>query len=158
MLFSGPIAFTAPWVLAALAVLPLVWWLLRLTPPVPRLVRFPALGLLRDLMAREETPARTPPWLLVLRLAIGALVIVGLAGPVWHSDAALPGGGPVLLVIDDGWSAARDWPARQQLLAELLTRAERQDRPVMVVTTAPVAMPGGVAGGTGNGGGGAVAG
>ena len=152
MLFSGPIAFTAPWVLAALAVLPLVWWLLRLTPPVPRLVRFPALGLLRDLMAREETPARTPPWLLVLRLAIGALVIVGLAGPVWHSDAALPGGGPVLLVIDDGWSAARDWPARQQLLAELLTRAERQDRPVMVVTTAPVAMPGGVAGGTGNGG------
>jgi hypothetical protein len=143
MLVLGPIAFAAPWVLGAVVVLPVIWWLLRLTPPVPRLVRFPAVRLLRDLMAREETPARTPPWLLALRLAIGLLVIVALAEPVLHSDAALPGGGPVLLVIDDGWSAARDWPARQRLLAELLTRAERQDRPVVVVTTAPVATPGG---------------
>ncbi len=150
MLALGPIAFAAPWLLGAVVVLPVVWWLLRLTPPVPRLVRFPAVRLLRDLMAREETPAQTPPWLLVLRLAIGALVIVALAGPVLHSNAALPGGGPVVLVIDDGWSAARDWPARQTLLAELLTRAERQGRPVVVAATAPVATLGGTgADGTG---------
>ena len=28
--------FAAPWVLLALPALPLLWWLLRVTPPAPR--------------------------------------------------------------------------------------------------------------------------
>ena len=28
--------FAAPWVLLALPLLPLLWWLLRVTPPAPR--------------------------------------------------------------------------------------------------------------------------
>ena len=32
----GPIAFAAPWLLLALAALPVIWWLLRVTPPAPR--------------------------------------------------------------------------------------------------------------------------
>ena len=47
---------------------------LRLTPPAPRRVRFPALRLLKDLPQQEETPARTPPWLLLLRLLLAACV------------------------------------------------------------------------------------
>ena len=31
-----PLAFAAPAVLAALVALPIIWWLLRLTPPRPR--------------------------------------------------------------------------------------------------------------------------
>ncbi len=142
MLVLGPIAFAAPWVLAAVVALPVLWWLLRLTPPVPRLVRFPAVRLLRDLYAHEETPAHTPWWLLLLRLAIAGLVILALAGPVLHPDAELPGRGPLLLVIDDGWSAARDWSARVQVADGLLTRAERQDRAVVIAATAPEAKPG----------------
>jgi hypothetical protein len=142
MLALGPIAFAVPWVLGAVLLLPVVWWLLRLTPPAPRRVRFPAVRLLHGLIAREETPAHTPPWLLLLRLIIGALVIVALAEPVLHSDAPLPGTGPILLVIDNGWSAARDWPARQQMMADVLTRAERQSRLVVVAATAPMAAPG----------------
>ncbi len=38
-----PIGFAAPWVLAALAALPVLWWLLRTTPPQPAHVKFPAL-------------------------------------------------------------------------------------------------------------------
>ena len=37
MLNLGVIGFISPWVLAALAALPLIWWLLRITPPAPRL-------------------------------------------------------------------------------------------------------------------------
>src|SRR5687768_5152739 len=64
MLSAGLIAFTAPWVLAALAALPIIWWLLRVTPPAPRLVRFPAIRLLFRLREKEDTPAKTPWWLL----------------------------------------------------------------------------------------------
>ena len=138
MLTLGPLAFATPWSLGAALLLPALWWLVRLTPPAPRPVRFPALRLLRDLTAQEQTPARTPPWLLALRLALALLVILALAGPLWHPGAALPGGGPLVLVIDDGWSAAPSWPERLRTLSRLLTRAEREKRPLVLATTAPV--------------------
>ncbi|MEI6556937.1 MAG: DUF4159 domain-containing protein [Rhodospirillaceae bacterium] len=140
MLTLGPLAFTTPWMLGGALAVPALWWLVRLTPPAPRLVPFPALRLLRDLTAREETPAGTPPWLLALRLAIALLLILGLAGPLWHPVAALPGSGPLVLVIDDGWSAAAGWPARLRALSGLLARAEREDRPVVIATTAPAPL------------------
>src|SRR5213082_499785 len=80
-MFTG-LNFTAPWILAGLAVLPAIWWLLRVTPPAPRRVSFPPLRLLRGLTATEETPARTPWWLLLLRMIVAALIIVALAEPI----------------------------------------------------------------------------
>ena len=56
MLELGPLAFASPWILAALALLPLLWWLLRVTPPAPRHVRFPAIRLLFGLESPERTP------------------------------------------------------------------------------------------------------
>ncbi|WP_199445689.1 BatA domain-containing protein, partial [Acidisphaera rubrifaciens] len=47
--------FAAPWVLLTLPALPLLWWLLRITPPEPRRQSFPAIRLLVGLEASEET-------------------------------------------------------------------------------------------------------
>jgi hypothetical protein len=128
--------FAAPWVLLALAVLPALWWLLRVTPPAPRVQDFPAIRLLAGLRAREETAARTPIWLLLLRILAAALLIAGLARPVLDAAGALPGAGPLILVIDDGWSAAADWGARINAANAALDRAERAGRPVALLTTA----------------------
>ncbi len=128
--------FAAPWLLLALAALPLLWWLLRVTPPSPRTQSFPAIRLLAGLRADEHTASRTPWWLLALRLLAAALVIVGLAGPVLDAAGGLPGSGPLLLVIDDGWAAASDWTARMQAAGAVLDRAERMGRPVALLTTA----------------------
>ena len=57
------ISVGTPWILAALAALPLLWWLLRVTPPLPRRTFFPPLKLLRGLEDEEQTPAATPWWL-----------------------------------------------------------------------------------------------
>ncbi|MEO8713457.1 MAG: BatA domain-containing protein, partial [Acetobacteraceae bacterium] len=129
-------SFAAPWVLLALTALPLLWWLLRVTPPAPRRESFPAIRLLAGLKAREETPARTPPWLLALRLLAAGLVILGLAGPVRDRGSVLPGQGPVLLVIDNGWASAADWPARMQAAGRALDRAARAGRPAALLATA----------------------
>lgn len=102
----GPIAFAAPWVLAALILLPALWFLLRVTPPAPRRMTFPALRLLMGLQAREDVTARTPWWLILLRLLILTLVIIGLARPLLNPVTGAAGGGPLLLVIDDGWASA----------------------------------------------------
>jgi hypothetical protein len=128
--------FAAPWVLLALAALPVLWWLLRVTPPTPRREVFPAIRLLLGLTATAETPSRTPWWLLALRVVAAGLVIVGLARPVLDAGGALPGSGPVLVVVDDGWAAAADWSRRMEGAEELLDRAERAARPVALLTTA----------------------
>jgi hypothetical protein len=139
MLSLGSLAFASPWLLSALVALPIIWWLLRVTPPAPRRVRFPAIRLLLGLTPREETPARTPLWLIVLRTILAALVILGLAHPLINPQTPLAGGGPLILVIDDGWAAAHDWQARQAAAANLLAEAEREDRQIVLVTTAPPA-------------------
>ena len=92
------------------------------------------------LTPREETPARTPLWLIVLRTILAGLVIVGLAHPLINPQSPLAGSGPLILVIDDGWAAAHDWQARQNAALDLLTEAERENRQIVLVTTAPLAI------------------
>ncbi|PWR23281.1 DUF4159 domain-containing protein [Zavarzinia compransoris] len=132
----GAIGFSAPWVLLALASLPAIWWLVRLTPPAPRETRFPALRLLLDIAQRQETPERTPWWLILLRLVLAGLVIVGLAGPVLNPVTAGGTAGPLLIVIDDGWAAAAHWRDRMEALAPRIAAAEAADRPIRLLTTA----------------------
>ncbi len=135
------LSFGAPWILAGLIVLPAIWWLLRVTPPSPRRVAFPPLRLLLGLSAPQETPARTPVWLLALRLFAAALVIIALAEPSIGRPPALSGGGPLVLFVDNGWTAAHAWQARQAALSDALAGAARVDRPVAIVPTATVSTP-----------------
>ena len=129
--------FAAPWVLVALAGLPLLWWLLRVTPPAPRRESFPAIRLLTGLDPTEETAARTPWWLLALRIVASGLVILALARPVLDAGSRFAGTGPVLLVLDNGWASAADWSRRLQAADAVLDRAERSGRSVALLATAP---------------------
>jgi hypothetical protein len=130
-----PLTFAAPLMLAALAALPAIWLLLRVTPPQPRRIDFPPLRILADLLPRRETPARTPPWLLILRLLLATLLILAAAGPIWN-PAATGGTGPLLLVIDNGFPAAHDWRARAAFAEERVADALRESRPVAILATA----------------------
>ncbi|MGB6491255.1 MAG: DUF4159 domain-containing protein [Methylovirgula sp.] len=131
-MFGLPLAFTIPAVLVALAGLPVLYYLLRVTPPRPRRVPFPPLRLILDLRPRDETPAHTPWWLLVLRLAIAAAIILAMAGPVFNP---LPGGEsrPLLLVMDDGWPAAPSWDLRLAAATQRIEEAGRRGQVVGVV-------------------------
>ncbi|SDR14273.1 N-terminal double-transmembrane domain-containing protein [Rhizobiales bacterium GAS113] len=129
--------FSAPLVLLALLALPLLWLILRVTPPQPREIRFPPLRIAADLVPAEESPARTPWWLLLLRLAVAACVILALAGPSFDgSNRAGAVSHPLLVVIDGGWSAAPDWADRIAAAQDAISRAGRADQPVAVVSTA----------------------
>ena len=137
MLALGSIAFAAPWLLIALASLPVLWWLLRAAPPAPRFLPFPAIRLLFGLNPTDETPERTPWWLLLLRLVIAALVIIALARPLLNPAEAPGARGPAVLVIDDGWAAAKNWPGRVAAISLAIDQAERAGKPVVLLTTAP---------------------
>jgi hypothetical protein len=136
MLELGPLAFASPWLLVALASLPVLWWLLRVLPPAPRRLDFPAIRLLLMLRRREETPAHTPLWLILLRMLLATLVILAVAHPLLNRGSEFVGSGPVVLVIDDGWGAARGWADREGAMLALIDRADRAGKPVVVLTTA----------------------
>ncbi len=134
----GALAFLNPWLLAGLAALPIIYWLLRTVPPRPRQVAFPATRILVGLENREKTPAQTPWWLMLIRMLAAALVIFALAEPVLNPDrqAALGGTGPVVLVVDNGWASASRWSMRTRMIDRLIDEAEGQSRAVLVLPTA----------------------
>ena len=131
------LTFANPLALAALLVLPAIWWLLRFTPPRPLMVRFPPFRLLADLVSRENQPEKMPWWLLLLRMALAAFLILAVAGPSFNPNGApVPGSGPLLIVLDNGWAGSKDWERRRDVLDRLLADAEADGTPVAFVTTA----------------------
>lgn len=143
MLVLGPIGFAAPWLLLALAALPILWFLLRAVPPAPLRRRFPGVVLLLGLTDDESQTDKTPWWLLLLRLLAVALVIVAFADPIANPDDEAPGRGPLLVVVDGSWASARDWTRAEDRLDGLLSEATRAGRSVAVanLTDLPAGPP-----------------
>ena len=127
MIGALPLGFAEPLVLIGLLTLPVLWWLLRLIPPRPRRIDFPPTRLLLEIAPKEETPARAPWWLTVIRLALAALVIIAAAGPLWNPPlATMKTRAPIAILIDDGWAAAASWDARVRTAEDIISRADER--------------------------------
>jgi hypothetical protein len=130
-------AFAFPAILGALVVLPVIWWLLRLTPPMPKTEVFPPLKILASVLKREETPSKSPWWLTLLRMLLAAVVIFAIADPVFNPRTnSLSAGGPLVLVIDNSWASAPDWERRVQTADALIGDADSDSVPVVISFTA----------------------
>ncbi|MBA4783584.1 MAG: DUF4159 domain-containing protein [Rhizobiales bacterium] len=135
-MFGTALAFTSPAILGALLLLPLIWWLLRLMPPRPRLQAFPPTRLLAELAHREETPHASPWWLTAIRLLLAALAILALAGPsIRPNQGAVANKNPLIVVLDNGWTTANDWPRRRDAARTLLEDASRAQKPAALIFT-----------------------
>jgi hypothetical protein len=134
MIAGLPLSFAEPVLLLGLLSLPALWWLLRVMPPRPRRIEFPPTRLLFDIAPKEETPSRTPWWLTALRLLAAALVILAAAGPIWNPQTGLAGtSAPLVILLDDGWSAASSWDTRIKAADELIANADSDRRGVALV-------------------------
>ena len=141
MIAGLPLSFAEPMLLLGLLSLPALWWLLRVMPPRPRRIEFPPTRLLFDIQPKEETPSRTPWWLTLLRLLAAALVIFAAAGPIWNPQTGLASSKvPLVILLDDGWSAASSWDARIRAADELIANADNDRRGVALIPLSPVAF------------------
>ena len=116
----GSLTLLAPLTLLGLLALPIIWWIMRISPPQPRRQAFPPLRILQDIDADEQTPDKTPLWLLLFRIFMAALIIFALAKPIFQSQetSRLK---PLTLIIDQSVTAAPHW-------AEIITDAEARSR------------------------------
>ena len=132
-----PFTFGFPAILWGLLALPVIWWLLRLTPPKPQTEVFPPLKILARVLKKEETPHQSPWWLTLLRLLMAALVVLALAEPVFNPREQLPASGSALaLVVDNGWASAPDWDRRVATAERLIDDANSNGVPVVLAFTA----------------------
>ncbi len=131
----GPLLFATPLALLALIGLPLLWYVLRATPPQPRVQVLPSFALFEDMGAKEETPDKTPWWIILLRMLIVALAIIGLSTPIWsppEQQESMASDRDVLLIVDDGWTAAPNWSAIEDAALDTLSGINR-DRGVFLL-------------------------
>src|SRR5260221_13354897 len=151
MIAGLPLTFAEPLLLLGLLSLPVLWWLLRVMPPRPQRIAFPPTRLLFWIAAKEETPSRSPWWLTLLRLLAAALIIFAAAGPIWNPQTGLATSkAPLVILLDDGWSAASSWDARIKAADELIANADSDRRGVALVPLSEpprdiTLMPGGTA-------------
>src|SRR5436309_668928 len=139
MIAGFPLGFAQPLVLLGLLSLPVLWWLLRLVPPRPRVQKLGSEKLLLDILPKEETPARTPWWLTLLRLTLAALLIIAAAGPLWNPPLATSqASAPLALLLDDGWASAATWDTRVRTAEDLIARAETDGRGVAIIPLSDV--------------------
>lgn len=140
------VSFAAPWFLAVLLALPLLWWLIRRFPPRPQLVRFPPFPILSRLQSRFETSQTPPWWLLALRLALAAVLIFLFAGPFLppepeaHTEL-LRRHDRVILIVDNGFGAASNWQAIQRQAASQLQLLAEGAQVAVIATAGHSAEP-----------------
>ena len=137
MMVLGPLGFLSPWLLAAGLVLPIIWWLLRITPPSPEHIFFPATRLLLGINKDEQDRAHSPWWLTLLRLLAATAIILALARPVLNPQSTSATKADLLVaIIDNGWASAGNWAQHQQTMGQLLELSEQDNRPVLILPTA----------------------
>ncbi|MEM9724086.1 MAG: BatA domain-containing protein [Pseudomonadota bacterium] len=141
MFSLGALGFLQPLFLAGLLALPLLWFLLRATPPAPTRIRFPGVRVLLGLADRERTPQRTPLWLLLLRMAAAALLLLAFAEPLVNPKARSAGSGPVLVILDGGWTSADSWSARVGAAQDALRQAAETGRPAALISLSSAEPP-----------------
>ena len=134
--------FLNPWLLAVLATLPALWFLLRVMPPAPKRIFLPSARFLEGLVPKQQTPSKTPWWILLIRLLVAGLVILAFAQPVMNPSQAIQSDKPVQLVIENGWAAADHWDEMVRTAQDILAQAERQGLSVYINTTAAQASDG----------------
>jgi len=131
----GGLTFLAPLTLIGLIALPLIWWLLRVTPPLPKNAEFPPLRILRDVLTEEETPNSTPLWLLLFRLLMVAFIVLALARPIIQQAQGIEDR-PLVLVIDNGWASAANWGDISSEAEARISDARRKNLQVLLLATA----------------------
>ncbi|WP_135080425.1 DUF4159 domain-containing protein [Terasakiella sp. SH-1] len=137
MLNIGMISLTSPWALSALLLLPLLWQLLKVTPPKPTVIKFPAVRILQELSTSQTLATNTPWWILLLRSLIAISLIIAMTGPrLNQTESTLSSDRPHIILIDNDWSVMERWANRKQELEKLVAYSQHAGQPTLVITTA----------------------
>jgi len=128
----GSLSLLAPLTLVGIITLPLVWWILKISPPSPKRRMFPPLAILQGVETDEETPNATPIWVLLYRLLMVAVAVFALSMPLLQSED--PSGDlPLTLILDDSAASAPIWDDLTDDARRRVRDAQRNNQDVVLI-------------------------
>ena len=138
MNFLG-VLFLNPWLLTFLLGLPLLWKLLKATPPPPKTISFSAMMFLEGLTPLKTTAQSAPWWLVLLRVLLVVVLIVAAAHPVARQGTSGVDKKAIVLLVDNTAAAAKAWQPLKRAMITLGDTAIARDAPLYVVPLVGVA-------------------
>ena len=135
-MFSNVI-FLYPWILLLALLMPILWWIMRITPPRAKTIIFPAFFLLKDLKGEASSTAHAPWWMVLLRTSLLLAFIIAFSEPIINpsTDIVLPKKGTVLLVVDNNWASAFNWQQRISKVKDYINYAKINGNNVNIIST-----------------------
>lgn len=137
--FFAGLNFLSPWLLLGLLGLPLLWYLLKITPPRPKKITFPAFDFLRDIDEKETSAHHTPWWLLLLRVCALAALIMAFSGPFLKtSDYLASQPSAAVFIFNNSWTSTAALSAMKNQAAMMTKEqsGQTQDTEFFVMQTA----------------------
>ena len=128
--------FAYPFILIALAALPVIWLLLRAVPPTPAQRTFAAVTLLLGLKDKDQVSERTPWWLLLMRMIALGAIILGLAKPELRYGENSFTQDRMLIVLDGGFAHEKFAQGHREQIETLLSSAETDQKLIAVLDIA----------------------
>ena len=125
MFLLSSLTFGNPLALLGLLSLPGIWLLLKIYPPVPKNIFFPAMNFLKNLENKQETSSKSPLWLLIFRLLLVTILVFAFSNPIYNSKPTFFNKDPLLLIIDNGWSSSLNWEKRKDKLIQIIEKARQ---------------------------------
>jgi hypothetical protein len=136
MFLLSSLSFGTPLALLGLLSLPGIWLLLKIYPPVPKTIFFPAIRFLKKLDNKQETAGKSPLWLLLFRIFLVTILVLAFSNPIYNAKPDFSSKDPLLLIIDNGWSSSLNWEKRKDRLIQLIEKAEQEKLPIIIAQSA----------------------
>ncbi|RCK52194.1 hypothetical protein TH25_06560 [Thalassospira profundimaris] len=133
----GALTFLYPVLLAGLLLVPVLWLIIRSAPRKPRRIHFPAARLLLGATNNRRNAEHAPLWQTILRSAILLCLILAAAHPVLNKKNYAPDHGALLVMVDNSWSSAANWPQYQKGMKQIVNQARLNNQSIFIAVTAP---------------------
>lgn len=114
-----------------------LWFIMRTMPPKPRQEEFPPTRLLQKWKSTKHKPAEMPLWQRIMRVTAFTLATAGMAQISYNPVDIFKGDGTLLLATNNGAFAGPNWSDRAAAMKDILDRAQRENREVILLPTAP---------------------
>ncbi len=131
--FFNIIGFANFYALFGLLLTPIIWIIVKAFPPKPKSYNFSSFFLLEKIDYDAPKNQKTPLWLVVFRIFFFILIVLFFSKPFLKNNNSFGDKKyeKYLIVVDTGWSMAKDWNKYKELVQEISQEAEKNKKKIL---------------------------
>ena len=127
------IGFSNFYALFGLLLTPIIWFIVKSFPPIPKSYNFSSFFLLDKIDYEAPKNEKTSLWLVIFRMFLFILIVLLFSKPFLksHSSVSNEKYEKYVIVADIGWSMAKDWNKFKELVLKIGQEAEKNKKRIL---------------------------